>query len=81
MASISPLLLKNPDKVHVIVRSSISPSAPVLEEVETGLNDLLIVGAAANAVQHRLGVGYDLDMICDRAPSSVLVLVSRVGKA
>lgn len=76
----SPLLMKNPDKVHVIVRSSLTPSAPVIEEVETGLYELLIVGAEASAVQHRLGVGYDLDLIVERAPASVLVLVPRIGK-
>lgn len=74
----SPLLLKNPDRVHVVVRSNIKPSVPVLEEAETGLYDLLIVGAEANAVQHRLGVGYDLDAIVERAPSTVMVLVPRV---
>jgi hypothetical protein len=80
MATVSPVLTRTSAHVRVVVRETGQATAPVLQELNAGRYDLVVVGAESGAVQHRLGVGFDVERLVNEAPCSVAVLVPKLAR-
>jgi Kef-type K+ transport system membrane component KefB/nucleotide-binding universal stress UspA family protein len=81
LTSMTPLIGKTKARLHVVVRESELPTPPLLNELRSGAYQLVVVGAENRQVQHRLGVGYDLDKILAEAPCPAMVVVPRISAA
>jgi Kef-type K+ transport system membrane component KefB len=80
MTTVSPVLTRTSAQVRVVVREANQTTAPVLRELDAGRYDLVVVGAESGAVQHRLGVGFDVERLVNEAPCSVAVLVPKLTR-
>jgi Kef-type K+ transport system membrane component KefB/nucleotide-binding universal stress UspA family protein len=77
-ASLRPILGRTAIRVTLIVREDAQLHRPVLRELQEESYDLLVVGVEAEAMRHRLAVGYDVELLVDEAPCASLVLVPRL---
>lgn len=79
-ASLGPILARAAVHVNLSVREDVQLHRPVLRELQEESYDLLVVGVEADAVRHRLAVGYDVELLVDEAPCASLVLVPRLPR-
>ncbi|HEX2572060.1 MAG TPA: cation:proton antiporter [Polyangia bacterium] len=79
-ASLEPILGRTAIRVNLSVREDVQLHRPVLRELQEESYDLLVVGVEAEAMRHRLSVGYDVDVLVDEAPCASLVLVPRLPR-
>lgn len=79
-ASLGPILGRTAVRVNLSVREDVQLHRPVLRELQEESYDLLVVGVEAEAMRHRLAVGYDVELLVDEAPCASLVLVPRLPR-
>jgi len=63
-----------------IIRLAYDPShSALLDEIERGGYELVVLGAENRAIQHKLFFGYEAQRIIARTPVSLVILVPKLG--